>query len=674
MLQAALPRWPLLPMMRAPRRTVLASDASAALAIGEMEGFRGVALDTLRKGTGRFLGLILVCLLVVSFAVWGIADVFTGYGSQTLIRVGDTDINAQAYQRAQQDVLRSMSQQAKRSLSLQEARALGLDNRVLERLIGGAAVDTHAKHLGLSISDDALLAKIMADPAFQDSAGNFNPIAFQQGLRTIGMNEAGYIYSLREQNLRRQLLTTVGDASNSPQVLVNALNRFNEERRVLHYVLVPKSAAEAVGTPTETELKAYYDNHEAKFTEPEYRKLGLLAVTPETVKDQVNITDADLMASYEAQKDQLGKPERRHIQQMAFPDMASAKAAHDKITSGTDFSEVGKELGLSEGDLELGAVARAELADPKVADKAFELDVNTVSEPITGKLGSVVLVRVTAIEPGMTPSYEDSKADIEKKILKDRASGAIFDMHDKVEDQLGAGSTLAEIADKLKLNYQLVDQIDRQGRTPDGSAVTLPAQKDVLNGTFATDTGIENDPIDARDEGVIWYEVLGVTPENLKPFADVRDEAETGWREEETRNQVAKFTKGLVASLSSGSKSLDDVATELNAEVLPTSGLKRDDITVNVLPPAVAQAFTLPKGGYGSAASGVDEGRIVFEVQDIIAPPALDERTTRRLKAQLGLLLSEDTIAEYFGALESRYGVKVNQQALAKLVGTSEAP
>lgn len=674
MLKAALPCRPLLPMMRAPRRTVLTSDASAALANSEMEGFLRVALDTLRKGTGRFLGLILVCLLVVSFGVWGIADIFTGYGSQTLIRVGDTDINTQGYLRAQQDVLRSMSQQVKRSLSLQEARALGLENRVLERVIGGAAVDTHAKHLGLAISDDALLAKIMSDPVFQDSAGNFNPIAFQQGLRRISMNEAGYIYSLREQNLRRQLLTTVGDASNSPQVLVDALNQFNEERRVLRYVLVPKTAADAVGEPTEMELKAYYDNHEAKFTQPEYRKLGLLAVTPETVRDQVNITDADLMASYEAQKDQLGKPERRHIQQMAFPDMESAKAAHDKITSGTDFVEVGKELGLGEDDLELGAVARAELADPKVADKAFELDVNTVSEPMTGKLGSVVLVRVTAIEPGMTPSYEDSKDEIEKKILKDRASGAIFDMHDKVEDELGAGSTLSEIADKLKLNYQLVDQVDRQGRTPAGSAVTLPAQKDVLNGTFATDTGIENDPIDAKDEGVIWYEVLGVTPENLEPFADVRDAAETGWREEETRSQVAKFSKGLVASLSSGSKSLDDVATELNAEVLPTSGLKRDDITVNVLPPAVAQAFTLPKGGYGSAPSGVDEGRIVFEVQDIIAAPVIDERTTNVLKAQLGLLLSEDTIAEYFGALESRYGVSVNKQALAKLVGTSEAP
>lgn len=661
-------------MMRAPRRTVLASDASVALANGEMEGFRGVALDSMRKGAGRFLGLILVCLLVVSFAVWGIADIFTGYGSQTLIRVGDTDINSQDYMRAQREVLRSMSQQAKRSLSLQEARALGLGNRVLERLIGGAAVDTHAKHLGLGISDDALLAKIMVDPAFQDSGGNFNPVAFQQALRNIGMNEAAYIYSLREQNLRRQLLTTVGDAAKTPQVLVEALNRFNQERRILRYVLVPPSAAEAVGEPTETALKTYYDNHQAKFTQPEYRKLGLLAVTPETVKDQVNITEADLKVSYEAQKDQLGNPERRHLQQMAFPDMASAQAAHDKIVAGADFVEVAKELGLSESDIDLGAVARAELADQIVADKAFELDINTVSEPMTGKLGVIVLVRVTVIEPGKTPSFDETKADIESKILKERASGAIFDMHDRVEDLLGAGSTLEEVADELSLNYQLIDRIDRQGRAPDGSAITLPAQKDLLNGTFATDTGIENDPIDARDEGVIWYEVLGVTPENLKAFAEVHDEVEKGWREEKTRNQVAKFSQDLVTSLSRGGKSLDEVATELNSEVLPTSGLKRDDITVNVLPAAVAQAFTLPKGGYGSAASGVDEGRIVFRVEDIVEPPALNEGMTKRLKRQLGFLLSEDIIAEYFGALESRYGVRVNRQALAKLVGTSEAP
>ncbi len=633
-----------------------------------------MALDRLRQGAAKTVGLILVGLLVVSFAVWGIADIFTGYGQQTLIRVGDTEITAQDYARAQQDVLRSMSQQAGRSLSLQEARAAGLDTRVLERLIGGAAVDTHAKHLDLGISDDALLAQITKDPAFQDGAGNFSPLAFQAALRNIGMTEAGYLYSLREQNLRRQLLVTVGEVANSPRALIDAMNQFNEERRILKYVLVPKSAAEEVSAPTEEDLKAYYDNHHAKFTQPEYRKVGLIAVTPETVKDQLNITEDDLKAAYEIKKDTLGAPERRHVQQIALPDIEAARKPHEKITSGTDFVEMAKELGLTETDIDLGTVARKDLADPTIAEEAFKLEKDAVSEPIEGKLGGVVLIRVTEIEPGKIPSFEEAKEDLEKGILKDRASGAIFDVHDKVEDELAAGSTLEEAAGKLKLNYQVIDQVDREGRKPDGSTVTLPAQKDLLNGIFATDAGIENDPIDARDEGVIWYEVLGVTPEQLKPFNQVRDEVEKDWRADETRNQVAKLAQKFVSQLSSGSKTLEDVAKELDTEVLPTSALKRDDITVNVLPPAVSQAFALPKGGFGSAASGVDEGRIVFRVDEIVEPPAVDERAINQLQSRIGLLLSEDTIAEYFSALESRYGVSVNQQALAKLVGSSEEP
>src|SRR6185312_14585327 len=171
---------------------------------------------------------------------------------------------------------------AGRSLSLQEARALGLDSRVMERLVGGAAVDTHAKELHLAISDAAILDEIMKDPAFKDASGNFSPVVFQQTLHAINMNEEGYLASLRERNLRRQILTTVGKAAATPEVLLTALNSFNGETRTLRYVLVPQSAAGTIPDPSEEDLKSYYDNHHAKFTQPEYRKLGVLAVTPET--------------------------------------------------------------------------------------------------------------------------------------------------------------------------------------------------------------------------------------------------------------------------------------------------------------------------------------------------------------------------------------------------------
>ena len=366
--------------------------------------------------------------------------------------------------------------------------------------------------------------------------------------------------------------------------------------------MVPPSVAGTIPEPTEDDLKRYYENHQSKFTQPEYRKIGVLAVTPETVKDKIEITDDDLRAAYEAGKDQLGKAERRHVQQIPFPDLAAANAAYEKIKSGTDFVALAKDQGLSEADIDLGTVSRAEMADPTIADAAFALEENKVSEPVTGKLGGVVLLRVTSIEAGKTPTFEEAKPDLEKKLLKERASSAIYDLHDKIEDELAAGTTLSEVAGKLKLDYQLIDEIDRDGHKPDGSTVTLPAQKDLLNAVFATDTGVENDPIDAKDEGVIWYEVMGVVPQQVKPFDQVKDEVAKDWRSEELRTKLAKYAQDLVNDLNGG-KTLEDVAKDLNVEVLTSDPLKRDGMTVNILPATVAQAFTLPEKGFGSAPS-----------------------------------------------------------------------
>jgi peptidyl-prolyl cis-trans isomerase D len=638
-----------------------------------MEGCKGVALDRLRKGAGGIIGVGFVLVLIASFIIWFPAGWFQGYGAQDIITVGGVKIGPQEYMRAQQDVLRSMSAQAGRSLSLQEARALGLDSQVLARLVGGATLDTHAKALHLGISDSALLETIMKDPAFKDATGNFSAAAFQQALYSLGMTEHGYLALQREHNLRRQILTTIGAVVNTPEMLVDALNSFNGETRILRYVLVPSSMAGTIPEPSEADLKSFYENHQSKYTQPEFRKIGVLAVTPETVKDQVQIGEADIKATFEAKKDKLGTAEKRLIQQIPFPDLSAANAAYQKIQSGTDFLAVAKEQGLSEADIDLGTLSRAELADPAIAEAAFGLEANKVSEPVMGKLGSVVLLRVTAIQPGKTPSLEESKADLEKALLKERASSVIMDLHDKIEDLLASGATLSEIADKLKLSYQLIDQVDREGRKPDGSAVTLPAQKELLNAAFATDTGVENDPIDAKDEGVIWYEVLGVVPEQVKPFDQVKDQVATDWRAEEVRTRVAKYAQDLVNSLKGG-KTLEDVAKDLNVEVLTSDPLKRESITVNVLPVSVAQAFALPEKGYGSGPSGVEEGRIVFQVDKVMPPEPLGAAEVERLKSQLGLLMSQDAIDEYSRALENRYGVIINQQALAKLIGSGDEP
>lgn len=615
--------------------------------------------------------MILMGLLVISFAIWGIADIFRGYGAQTLIEVGDTEITPSAYQRAQQDVLRQMSQSAGRSLSLQEAREQGLEKRVLERLIGGAALDTHAKHLGLNVSDAALLDGIKKDPAFQDATGNFNPIALQQALRNLDLTEQGFLAREREQNLRRQLLSTVGrTASMSPSFLA-AFNQYNNETRTLRYVVVPSDAAGAVPEPTDADLKSYYDSHHAKFTQPEFRKIGVIAVTPETVKDQIPISDADLKAAYDKDKDKIGTPEKRHVQMISFPDKASAEAAAQKAQSGTDFLAIAKDQKLQESDIDLGVLKRSDMADSIIADAAFKLEKDKVSEPVTGKLGQTVLLRVTEIQPGKEVTFEEAKPDLEKKILKERAQTAIFDLHDKIEDERASGTQLSEVAGKFKLTYQVLDPVDRRGIAADGKEPALPQKSDLLNAAFTTEVGVENDPLDAKDEGLVWYEVLDITPQQLKPMDKVMDELKADWKLDEERNRLAKYTDGLVKQLTDG-KSIDDLATELKTQVLESEPMSRTGMAANILPNAVMQAFALPLGGYGSSPSGINEGRIVFKVDKVTPPPPLDEASAAQMKARLAQFGGEDIIGEYFNALEDRYGVTVNQQALAKLAGTGE--
>ena len=613
-------------------------------------------------------GMILMGLLVFSFAIWGIADIFRGYGRSSLIRVGDIEIHMQDYSRAESEALRAMSADAGRNLSKQEAMKMGLENRVLERLIGGAAVDNHAQDLGLGMSQDAVLEQIKKDPAFQDPTGNFSPLALASILRSLNMSEQGYISEQRERDLRRQLIGTVGDVAPAPQILLDALVRYNDEQRTLRYVLVPLGAAGTAKEPTEEELKAFYDNHHAKFTLPEYRKIGLMAVTPETVKDQVMITDDDLKAAFEKEKDKLGKPEKRHVQQITFPDQAAAEAASQRIQSGTDFAAIAKEQGLSDADFDLGTLAPNEMADAAIADEAFKLEKDKVSAPVTGKLGKVVLLRITEIEPGEVVTFEQAKPDLEKGILKDRAERLILDLRDKIEDERASGSKLSEVADKLKLNYQTIDAVDRKGQAPDGSAVTLLAPTELLEAAFATDTGVENDPIEPPDVGIVWYEVLGNTPEQLKPFDQVKDEVTKAWSEDEARTRLAKYSQELVTSLNGG-KALDDLAKELNTEILTTAPLKRADLAVNIMPAAVNQAYLLPKDGYGSAPSGADDKRVVFQVDTIIPPKELEAQAASAIKRQLDVLVSDDIIGEYFSALEKRYGVSVNEAALNKLAG-----
>lgn len=625
-------------------------------------------LEALRRGATGWVAKIFIALLVVSFGIWGIADIFRGYGQSSLAEVGAREITADEFQFAYQNELRRIGNQIGRALTSEEARALGLDQRVLNRLVSEAALQAQGEELNLGISDKAISHRTVNEPAFQDATGRFNQGLFAEILRANGLTEQTYLNMERQADIRRQLTHTVDSAVGLPQTLLEAANRFQNETRTLDYFVLPASKLEPIAAATEEQLKAYYDSNKAAFTAPEMRKLGLLIVTPDTLKDTIAVSEEDIKQRYEANKDSYGSPERRHVLQIVFPDQASAQAAFEKIKQGADFATVARERGYSQADIDLGKVTKSQIVDPAVAEAAFALEKGAVSEPVAGSLGTVLL-QVTEIEPGVTKTFDDVKDSIRDALVRERAADDALDIRDKVEDERGAGVGLAEIARKLNLQYREIAGVTRAGTDAAGAPVDIPAAGQVIAEAFDSDVGVENDPIETADRGFVWVDVLEVMPERLKPFEDVRAEVESAWRRAEERRRLADMAQSLVNRIKGG-ESLDSVAQSLGLEVKHSPPLKRSASPTDGLSrAAIAQAFALSEGGIGSAPADDGSARVVFKVAKVTPPPPLAEADAEALRGALGEQLSDDMVSAYLDGLREKYGVTVNPTLFNQLTG-----
>src|SRR3954451_4336986 len=187
-------------------------------------------LRGIRKASSNWLGkavmAVVMGVLIVSFGVWGIADIFKGFGQSTLVKVGRTEISTEAFRQLYSDRLQQLSRQFGRPLNQEQARLFGLDRQVLQQTIAEAALDEEARRMGLGQSDAETRRMIYNDPNFKGVNGNFDPPRFQAAIRQYGFTEQRYIAEQRRVSMRRQIAGTVSAGAEPPKVMIEALSRF----------------------------------------------------------------------------------------------------------------------------------------------------------------------------------------------------------------------------------------------------------------------------------------------------------------------------------------------------------------------------------------------------------------------------------------------------------------
>lgn len=632
-----------------------------------LRGIRAASANWL----GKTVMTIVMGVLIISFGIWGVADVFRGFGQSTLAKIGKTEISVEQFRQIYNDRLQQIGRQRGKPMTMDQARAIGFDRMVLGQVVSEAALDENVRRLGLGIADTEVSKLIMRDPNFRGPSGAFDPARFAQAVRQAGFTEQRYVFEQRRSILRRQIGGSVAGGLAPPNTLVESLLRVHTEQRNVAFFRLAADQAGAIDAPTPEELTKFYEERRALFRAPEYRKIAVVLATPEEVAKWSVVSDDDAKKIYAERIERYSTPERRQVRQMVFPNAAEAKAARERIAAGATFADIATDRGLKPSDTDLGLVVKSAVIDPAVADAAFSLPVNQVSEPIAGRFGTV-LVEVAKIEPGVTPAYESLAPLIKRDLALERARSTVQDLYNKIEDERGGGSSVADAAKKLGLNAIVIEAADRSGRTPEGAPVAdLPQGIDVMSSAFASDVGVENDALQYRN-GYLWIEVLGVTPSRERALDEVKDDAAKRWRDDQISTRLKARADEMLKSIAAGT-SLADVAAAASLKVETATSLTRASPATETVPQSlVAGAFSVAKDGTGQVQGKDPSERLVFHVTDITVPPVdLTSQQAKALVEELRRAQADELIGAYIGDLEQRIGTTINQAAFANATGAS---
>ena len=606
-----------------------------------------------------------VGFLIISFAIWGIGDIFRGFGRSTVAKIGRTEVTVEQFRNLYNDRLQQYARQLGRPISPGQARTMGLDRLVIGQIVSEMVLDERARALGLNLSAEEVAKHIMADPAFQGPSGQFDRLRFDQLIRNAGYTETRFVSEQRRQLLRRELAGTIASGMTAPKALVDAANRYQSEQRAIEYVLLTRAQAGEIPPPPPEVLAKYFEERKILFRAPEYRKLVVVSLIPSEQGRWIEISDADLKRAYEERRARYATPERRHILQIDFPNAETASAAAERIAKGASFTEVAKELGKSEKDIDLGTVAKSAVIDRAAADAAFALKEGEVSEPVQGRFGTV-LVQVLKIEPEQVRPLEQVAGEIKQELATARAKTEIFDIYNKIEDARAEGKSLAEAAANLKLEARTFE-VDRSGRDPTGQPANIPDAQRLLQMAFSTDVGVERDPLQFQD-GYIWFDVAVITPSRDRSLDDVKDQVETRWREQEIATRLNAKATAILDKVKAGVPLAEAAAADrLKVETL--ASLKRGQASGPLAAAAVDVVFRTAKDAVGKAEAGEPGEQVVFRVTDLVVPNIdLASEDAKRIVEALNRGLSEDVLGEYIAKLESEIGVTINQSALNQVV------
>jgi len=569
-------------------------------------------LQSIRERAQGWIAWVIVILIAVPFALWGIDSYFGGSGKAIVASVNGEDISQWEFDRQYQNTRIRLRDQLGAAYDPALIDDGQLRRGVLESMIRDILLLQRSHKIGLRASNDEIRLAIMSNPAFQ-ADGRFDKQAYERSLSLQGMSPPQFEARLRQRLVGSQLERAVLASELVSDTEVDEAVRLLGQQREVRFLRVKAAELGSDEDVAPAEIKAYYEAHQPQFAVPEQVKLEYLLLNEETIAAAAPPpSEAELRQRYETEQARFGQPERRvvrHILVTIAPDAddgdlrarKAVEAARERILAGESFEDVAREVSddaesAAKGGL-IGEIRPGMMGDSFDA-AAFSLHQGSVSEPVRTHFG-YHLILVDKVIPATIKPFEEVRDQLAAEARKNRIESLYYDWAERLATMAyEAADTLTPPAEALGLKVQTSGWVPRTG------GEGLFGSRRVLSAAFSDEVvreGLNSDLIEP-ERGQLQAIVLRVVDHRdatVRPLEDVRDEIVTAVRAERAQQAAERHAGDLVAQLEGGA-SLEELAGDWPLSELRTLG--RND---PALPdPVRGLAFELPRPMSGTASYG----------------------------------------------------------------------
>ena len=577
-------------------------------------------LQTIRDRAQGWIAWVIVILISIPFALWGIQSYLEVGGEVIVAKVNGVEITERDLQGRVQQARIQLRERLGAAYDAAQMDDRRLRQEVLDDMIRETLLVDVSDRLGFRVSNQELQAHILAEPAFQRD-GRFDNVAYEQVLELQGLSPALFEAQLRQRMVGTQMVRGVVGSEVITTAEREAFERLSGQRRELAWLRIPAARFMDDAPMSEEEIQAYYAANAAAFQTPEQVRLEYLVLDVDALSTGSAVSDEEVRRAYESEQARFGQPERRKVRHILLPVPADAdeakargvleeiQAVRGRILGGEPFDEVAKAVSQDPGSAaqggDLGEIEQG-IMDPAFDQAAFGLAAAEVSEPVRSRFG-YHLIEVQEIIPARVKPFDEVQESLRMELARQKAESLFYDLGERLANVVyETPDSLQPAAEELGLTVQQSDWIGRTGgegllRHPKVTAAAF--SEEVLGQRRNSDLiEPEKDVLQA-----LVVRVVDHREPSTRLLDEVRDEIVSTLRLERARKAAAEAAEAGAQQLRGGA----DWAAVAGEDRPEEPGLVgRSDPKLPA--PVRTVAFTLPAPVGGAASIGT----AVFEDGD----------------------------------------------------------